>query len=446
MGFPILSRNKRYLSGFDWVMGIIDCILKNRSSAGNIAQIVFTLDSRIEEAVFRDRLSKFIQLFPILKGKISRDFLNLAPYWKFSETNCENLLNFNVHHLEESPTGGDAISLMEKCINQSFESEKDHLAFHLIYTKNLPDYLLVTFDHVLFDARGAELFISLFQLYLSKDEDSSVTEGISYTCSPDLSEWKDKFDAGKKMNRKIIALSKTPMRSIPIPEQEEKKGFKFKLIYFDREQTKNIKNHAYDEAGYLMEMPYYLAIVTQTMHELFEKRKAPASSYLIPISIDKRSNKDTKQEIFFNYASLLFFQIGVDILNDRNALITLIKEQMYEQVQSRFSENIRKASTLLRIAPLTIMRKIFALPFGGILGSFFFAHVGKSAYQYSELMGVRIKNIFHMPRIPIPPGFGMIFNSFDEQLNVQITWLDGILSEGEVAMLESGLKRRLLEV
>ncbi len=440
-----MLRKKRYLSGFDWVMGIIDCILKNRSSAGNIAQLVFALDSPIEERALREHLGQYIQSFPVLRGKISRNYLNLVPYWKFPKKNCEIRLNLNVYNLEDSSSDEDAISLIEKCLNKPFENENDHLAFHLIYTKNRPDYFLVTFDHVLFDARGVETFINFFQHYVNNNKDTSVIDGINYPCPSGLTEWTDKFKAGKKVNRRIIALSNTPTRSINIPQQE-KKGFKFKLISFNREETEKILDDVNDKAGYLMEMPYYLAVVTQTMHELFENKKVPPSSYLIPVSIDKRSNKDTKQEMFFNYASLLFFQIEEGILNDKKALITLIKEQMYEQVQSRFPENIWKASALLRIAPLAVMRKIFYLPFGGILGSFFFAHVGKNIYQFPELMGAKIRSIIHVPRIPIPPGFGMVFNSFDGRLNVQIIWLDGMLQDEDVAVLERGVKNRLLEV
>ncbi len=62
MGLTIpSSKNKRYLSGFDWAMGIIDSMMKDTTSAGNIAQTVFVLNSRIDEAALRNHLSRFVK-------------------------------------------------------------------------------------------------------------------------------------------------------------------------------------------------------------------------------------------------------------------------------------------------------------------------------------------------------------------------------------------------
>ncbi len=436
------SRNKRYLSGFDWVMGVIDCILRNATCAGNSSQIVFILNAGIEEAVFRNHLSQFIKQFPVLQGRIARDY-NLAPYWRIPRKRIENCLNLNVYHLEDSSINGDFMALVEKCVNKPFKTKNDHLAFHLIYTKKRKSFLVITFDHLLFDARGAELFVNLFQQYLVGGNGSGIAKDIHFTAPSGLSQWKEKFYAGQRVNRKIIALSQTSMRTLPLPHSDKKKGFKFKLISFNQQETKKIYNRAYDEAGYLMEMPYLLAVATQTMHKLFEKRGVAADSYIVPLSVDKRTNKDIKQEIFFNYASMFLFQIGVETLGDKKLLIKSIKEQMYEQVQSRLPENIWKAASLLRIAPFSVLKKVFHIPFNGRLASFWFSHVGRCSYQFPELLDVKIKNAFHMPRVPVPPGLGIFFNSFDGQLNATITWIDGLLSAEEVSLLENGLRNRL---
>jgi len=124
-------------------------------------------------------------------------------------------------------------------------------------------------------------------------------------------------------------------------------------------------------------------------------------------------------------------------------LINEIKSQMYEQVQSSLPQNILKASLLLRIAPLSLLRKIFLLPFGGKFASFYFSHIGKCSYQYPEFMGSKISNIFHMPRVPTPPGIGIIFNSFNGQLNAVISRLDGLVSDEEILALENSLRSEL---
>jgi len=58
-------------------------------------------------------------------------------------------------------------------------------------------------------------------------------------------------------------------------------------------------------------------------------------------------------------------------------------------------------------------------------------------------MGVKIENIFHMPRVPLRPGLGLFSNYFNGQLNLIISYLDGLLQDEEALMLETDVKKRL---
>ena len=96
------SSKKRYLSGFDWVMGVVDYILKRTTCAGNIFQLVFKLDSPVDPETVQSSLRRFIKEFPVLDGRVARDY-NLAPYWQVPKKDKGNSLNFNSRRLENSP-------------------------------------------------------------------------------------------------------------------------------------------------------------------------------------------------------------------------------------------------------------------------------------------------------------------------------------------------------
>lgn len=434
-------KNKYYLNGFDWVMGVIDTIMRTTTGAGNASQVVFMLDTPPDEERFTAALRRFLALFPVIGGSVSRHYV-LTPYWKMPRDGAPPPAAITVTRLAEDGSERSLHDLLTRCINTPFATKHEHLAFHLIYGRG-EQCVAMTFDHRLFDARGAESFMNLFQEYLAAGEDDSLAAGVRLTQGQGLRPWKDKFLAGQAVNRKMIALSKETIRALPVSLARSERGFRYRIVAFDREESERIYDRAYEQAGYLMIMPYLFAHVFRTIHQVFVARGVSGSAYIVPASTDLRQGKDICQSLFFNHNSMFFFQVKVDELAELQTLATTIREQMYAQVQSRFPQNLMAASSLTRIAPLPLMRRLFHLPMQGKIASFCFSHVSKCSYSSHDLMDARIINVFHMPRMPVPPGIGIFFNSFDGRLNASISWLEGTFTEAEVDRIESELRGNL---
>ena len=411
--------------------------MKKTTCAGNMSQVVLVFDSAIKRSVLQNLLSQFIKEFPIVYGGIHRD-INLCPYWRIPEKAEENL-NFTFYNC---PNEADLLTLLGKCVNKPFRDNSEHLAFYLINIENRKSCLAMTFDHILFDARGAKNFLRLFQQYLENGKGPEISSGIPLTAPAYLSEWKKKFLAGRNVNRKIVTLSKTPPETLPIPS-DKNKGFKFKLISFNQQETQTIQDSAYREAGYLMETPYLLAAVMQAMHELFRKRGLAADNFLSSVNIDMRTSENINQELFFNHVSYLFYQVPSDIMDNPKEIMTSITMQMYEQVKAGIPRDIMEASHLTRIMPRSFIKKIIDVPLKGKIATFIFSHVNKNPLS-PEIIGVKIENVFHMPRVPMPPGLGFFSNYFNGRLNVVISHLDGLISDEEALTLENSLKEKLL--
>jgi hypothetical protein len=440
VGFVIpSSKNKLYLSGCDWVINALDYMMKKTTCAGNMSQVVLVLDRVIELTEIQGRLGRFLKEFPVAYGSVSRD-INLCPCWRIPEK-AEETLNFTSYNC---PNEADLLTLLGKCVNKPFRDNSEHLAFHLINIENRKSCLAMTFDHRLFDARGAEHFLRLFQQYLENGDDPEIAHGILLTAPAHLSEWIKKFLAGRNVNRKIVSLSKNPPGALPVPGDKGRE-FKFKLIAFNQQETQTIYENAYKSAGYLMETPYLLSVVMQAVSDQFKKRNAQADSYLAAVSIDMRTSENIKQELFFNHVSYLFYQAQCDIVNNQKELINIIKMQMYEQVKAGIPRDIMEASHLTRIAPLPFLKKIIDVPLKGKISTFIFSHVGKNPLS-PEIMGAGIENIFHMPRVPSPPGLGFFSNYYNNRLNLVVSYLDGLISNEELNMLEKNIKEKLVEI
>jgi hypothetical protein len=434
------SKNKLYLSGADWIINTLDHTMKSRTCAGNMSQVAVVTDTQLDEGPLRQRLGDFLREFPVLQGGVGRDF-NLAPYWRIPETLTADP-KLSVYVTEESPSLDKALLLIEKAVNRPFFSRNEHLAFHLIQRGKKDSIFSMVFDHRLFDARGAENFLGLFLQYTSGADFSTLLQGLQLTAPADLSGWMQKFYSGRNVNRKMIALSKPAFEILPLPEEKDR-GFKFHLISFDSEETAKILEAAYSQAGYLMEMPYMLSVVMQAVHRLFREKGTETDNYVVPVTVDMRTGEDITKELFMNHVSYLFFKVPAEETGDLKKIMRTVKGQMYEQVKAGLPKDLSAASALLRIAPLSFLAKVFRLPLGGKVGSFFFSYLGKGRSQFSVCMGTKIINLFHTPRVPVPPGLGLFINSFDGRLNLVISYLEGLLTEAEVLLLEKNIKERL---
>ncbi len=433
----LLSKRKRYLSGHDWAINTLDYMMKSLTCSGNMSQIVLMLDGHLDEGELRSRLNRFSERFPVLEGTVARDF-KLTPYWKIPSSARRDVA-LQVTRIQESFSLDALFARLEDNANSRFSDDKEHVAFHYFTDGASQSTLAMTFDHRLFDARGAESLLDLIQQ--NTDEQNPVGD-VFFNSSMALTQWKKKFLAGRNVNRKIIALSKSTPKAFPFPPGRGR-GFKYRLLGFDKQETAEIYDRAYRESGYLMESPFFLAAITRVIHGLLSLKSDTGTSYVIPVTTDLRPGQEPLQEIFFNHISFLFYQIPLKDADDKNSLITAFKQQMYDQVKSGFPKDLSEASLLTRIAPLPVLAKLLYLPMKGRMATFAFSHLGKSAYQSDEFMGKKINNFFHMPRVPVPPGIGVFSNCHNGRLNLTLSWLDGLLTDNEVCTLAAGIRSEL---
>ena len=429
---------KRYLTGIDWIIHAINHINKKKTGAGNMFQIVLQMEGALDETILRECLNKFVKKFPVLNGRSMRDY-NLAPYWKIYSKEKMLPPNVRTYRLDDNAAFSKVLSTLEQGINKSFNSVREHLAFHLIYAGKT-SFLAVVFDHCLFDARGAEVFLNMLQQEQKNETDYS--NRISLAESAHLCKWKEKFEAGKWVNRKLLQLSENKSRFLPLHSVSEKK-FRFKIISLDERQTSAIIDTAYNEAGYLMFMPHTLAISIQVLHSIFTKRDICTGDYIVPVSIDTRPVEKVAQEVFFNHMSFFLIRVKANEADSFPVLLQSIKQQIYDQIKSNLPADIEKASLLMRIVPLPILGYLMRLPLKGQIASFCFSYTGEAAYNSPMFMEKKINNIFHMPRVPIPPGLGIFFSRFQGKLNVTFSYLDGMLENEEIDSVVHTLQSRL---
>jgi hypothetical protein len=437
---PPFLKAKRYLSGIDWIVNAFDHMTKRATGVGNVSQIVLELDGYPSEEELRKRLDAFLKQFPVLYGRPARDF-NLAPYWKMPSRWEANDGSFRVSHLQGEGRIEDVYAIFQQEVNTPFSNSQEHLTFHLVYTENT-SFIAMTFDHRLFDAWGAEAFLGMFQQDWEMGEASF--RGIHLTEPAQLRDWQEKFAAGKQVNRALLSMAgSTPPSTLPLPLQSTNRGFRFRLLSFDESRTAVIIQRAYDNKGYLLLLPYLLAATVQVLHKVFAERGLHTNYYIIPATIDMRSPNKFPQDVFFNHFSFLLFRVEEYVMGNHPNLLGEIRRQMYEQVKARLPRDFCQMSFLMRIAPLPLMDRLMRLYFKGRLASFSFAYLGEIGQSLPRFLGNEVHNMFHLPRVPVPPGLGIVFFQFWGRLNAVFSYLDEILHEHEVDMMVRDLQSAL---
>lgn len=413
------SKKKRYLTGIDWVIGALDRLTRNATGTGISSQIVLELDRPISKEDLRDRLRLTARAMPVLSGAPARD-INLAPYWKAPIVSSAGALDPTVH-FPKSDSPEHVLPCLVGTVNEPFASDSEHLKFHIVYPKLSNRCLLaMVFDHRLFDARGAEMFLDA----VHKNEPPPLEPEPAH-----LDRWARRFRAGRHVNRTLAAMSGSPIDTIPLPDKLKGRPAKFVLCCLEESETRPITERAENEAGYLMLMPYVLAATLQQLDAFLQDKGHPRGNYAVPVSTDIRSQKDARQ-ILFNHLSFLLLHMTGDRLTDKAAVIQSIKAQMYDQSKHGLPRDLWDVTMLMRIVPAWLLARIMPkIPL--MLGSLSFSCVGRTEYESDMFMGAKVLNLFHMPRVPTPPGYGFFFNEFGSGLNVVFSYVDGMLTEDE---------------
>lgn len=389
----------------------------DNTAAGNHSTLIIDLEESLVEEDLRSRIDSIYNSLPILSGRLSRDMINLAPYWKIPKL---SLRNYDIAFVDLTADDNTDAKFIE-VLNSPFSSGHTYLSFKFLKRPG-ENYLLMTFDHRILDARGAELFLNLL-VELNDDNLASTLSEIKTTDSPQLKDWGEKFAAGRTVQRKMITFSKEDcftaskysMKDIPITKDI---NLTPEFYHFSSEESAKIAGDAEKKAGFMMETAYLLAMTSKAFHELTNPRKTV--KYFVPVPIDMRIKGEETKKTLFNHLSFMFFFFEITEDTTSEKLICEIRKQFFMQIEEGFPEEMIKAAYPGRIFPHWLLKRVMKLPFDGKNCTFVFSNVGQSSFNHDNILGRKVKDIYHMPRIPTPPGLGIFYNRVDSKFNLTV--------------------------
>ncbi len=436
------SSSRRYLSGADWLVHALYDTSVRTTGLGNSSLIVLEMEGVLELSHFDKTVQCLFEEIPFLSGSASRDW-TLAPFWKLDQRKPVTAPVI-VQTLEEDVSENSIQGVLQDWANQPFGSDRDYLTFRILRLGSVRCYLTMQFDHRLFDAGGAELFLELLgRVFSGRIKSNQVLNEIRLTEPAHLDRWHDNFLGGRTLIRLRNHYLEKQILTLPTPHHKHYQDHL--VVRFTIEETRKHETQVRNHAGYLMTLPYGLSVAALVFGHLAHTLKAPRRDFLASCSIDHRHLSLGQPTIFFNYLSFMFFEINQSHLEDRPALIQSLKQQFYENTKQQFPEQLSRALLLMRILPKKIFSRLLPSWMQICFGSFNFAFLGQCNLTEELFCGQRLVNVFHCPRIPPQTGAGIYFNKYGERLNMTMTLHRGMLDQQQRATLMGVARRACLE-
>jgi len=241
-------RNRRYLTGIDWVVGALHEAGKKSIGNGAISQAILEIDGRLEDQPLRAALEQISRRFPLIHGHFARDWFNLAPYWKISAAALNASIPLQVVDLP-SGASAQADQLLVEHVNSPLEHDSQHLRFLLVRIGNEQSRLGLLFDHRLFDAYGVEAFFRLVD-ETAQGRLEEIAPQVKVTEPAHLDHWLRRLASGKALNRLLVQLQQRDVRALAMPQltgHRERRQIRFVHESLTVEQTTRINQKAFEE-------------------------------------------------------------------------------------------------------------------------------------------------------------------------------------------------------
>ncbi len=431
------SRHKCYLSGMDWFVRAMDCRTRAATGIGSYSQVVLRMRGRLDPAVFRSRLRAFIEQNPVLAGHCRRDILTLAPYWAVPQSvNASTGSLLDVWPTACNPGSTPLPPALVDEVNRKLPG-RYRIAFTLAYAGER-SYLAMRFDHQILDAGGAERLLLRLSGDASKAGPLPLEDRHLH-----LDHWRDKFRSGQVVNRALLALRgpASPV-ALPLPGATGRIRSLFAFRSFSESETNAIVASSESNVGYLMLLPFLLGVCVHVFHEHCRQAGLSGSHYVVPVTMNaRRAGGDEK--ILFNRLSFNFYRFDRIPAADQASCWKMANVQLYRQTRDRIAHHVAQAGYLMRILPAGWLGRLMGLPLSGTLGSFSFALVTGEGYPSNVFMGIPVDQVYHMPRVPAPPGIGLYFNRYQGRLNLVLSYLENMLSAADAETLVDRIAERL---
>lgn len=438
------SRSRRYLTGIDWfISALAHQSTRRNNRVACYSQTVLDVDGALSETAIRGTLDQISDRFRVIHGRIARDWLNLAPFWKMTPPPKDAVIPLRVVDLPEEREDHAEVLFSEHAA-VPFDSPSRHLRFLLVRIGQRRSRLGMVFDHSLLDAFGAEMFFWLIDEAF-KGHLGEISRRVRQTESAHLDHWMRRFRSGRTINRLLIRLGKQDTIALTIPRAGTIRRLRVLQESLSREESIRLRQWAGEEIGVPLLLPSAAARAILAMRRVFSGTFLPGSQFLVFTSANLRAPGQQWESLFFNHFSLLPLTLAVEPTTGVKEMAIVLRNQFFERMKDKIPWAMQDATMLGRIVPLWIASRLLRLVAKGRGCSFYFACIRDTGFSPESFMGLPTRQLVHQPLVFTPPGLNICMTEFRGTFNLVISYLEGVVDDSSAAQLMAAFKSLLLE-
>lgn len=440
------------LTGADCFVRALNCLMRNNGQNELIGQTHLILDRLPDLPKLQEAARTIGRSYPLIYAQVSRSFFTFKVGWYGKKMPPPELCvglwkekGIRLPAADESPY--QEIETQEKWLTDmlnepltSRHGRKQNLHIDLLLKKDGSSLLVITWSHLLFDGKGAELLLAAL-VDASKGTFTPPTAPLLPPPTKPIS-FMERIQKARPVVEHFFQLAKNPYLSLCGPRPRPGR-LRYRLLQMNQEETTTIQERAALLAGPLFNLGFYLACAARAHRQAFLARGEDPPHYVISVPVQVR-RKGGESDPFQNCVTILFFSLEKHDLTTMESAVAAIQKQFQTMTRSRLDRSFGQILDILYYFPSFLYMKFVKGQFGGEFTSFFHSFTGNFTVEPENFCDAKVLNAYHIPSVSAPPGSGLFFGVFHNQLTATCAWREGSVLDSEVERMMVQLREDLL--
>jgi hypothetical protein len=411
----------------------LDDFMRRTRQGRHVSQSVVEIDRTPDVEKLRAASVRVARKYPILAGRLRRNWKTWLPYWQLPEPPSGGLPLGLWHEpgatdiFPGSTETVDTPELLQSILTEPLERDGVPFKARLdVVTLNTgASIVALSWSHLLLDGKGAELLLAeIGRLCDGQDLPHETKE----TPQPAVA-FKEKIRRTKAAIARFKDLAKMGCASLGGPKPRRGRGH-YRNITLTPEDSARVNSRVEKMTGALFPLAFYVACAARAHDRVFRHRQKQPGGYVVSVPIQTRK-RGAHGPLFHNQVTVFFFGAAREHLGSIEATAAAMKQQFTEMSRARLDQSFNAILELMMRLPSWLFMKVVRSQFKGEICSFFHSHTGAFAPEMTALAGGKITNAYHLPCLGAPPGTGLFFSERTGRVNVTLTWREGCLGDEE---------------